>query len=189
MERLVRTDVQTPGYMRAPFEHPACFAMECCVDELAYAFGQDPLALRLANDTDTNVATGLPFLSRYVAECLSRGSELFGWTKRSMAPRSMRSSDGSAIGWGIAVGAYPGLTDAGGRAFEGRRGWLRGDQHRWHEMGQGIRTALANAVSRKLGVPAEKVRADKCRGKARTSRQALHVELLGRCALLPSRRR
>lgn len=58
-----------------------------------------------------------------------------------------------------------------------------------HEMGQGIRTALANAVSRKLGVPAEKVRADKCRGKAQTSRQALHVELLGRCALLPSRRR
>lgn len=82
-----RTDVQTPGYMRAPFEHPACFAMECCVDELAYAFGRDPLALRLANDTDTNVATGLPFLSRYVAECLSRGSELFGWTKRSLHAR------------------------------------------------------------------------------------------------------
>jgi CO/xanthine dehydrogenase Mo-binding subunit len=32
-ERLVRTDVQTPGYMRAPFEHGACFAMESCVDE------------------------------------------------------------------------------------------------------------------------------------------------------------
>ena len=52
VERLVRTDVQTPGYMRAPFEHPACFAMESCVDELAYALGQDPVALRLANDTD-----------------------------------------------------------------------------------------------------------------------------------------
>jgi xanthine dehydrogenase YagR molybdenum-binding subunit len=26
--RFVRTDVQTPGYMRAPFEHAACFALE-----------------------------------------------------------------------------------------------------------------------------------------------------------------
>jgi xanthine dehydrogenase YagR molybdenum-binding subunit len=38
--------VRTPGYMRAPFEHLACFAMESCVDELAYALGQDPVALR-----------------------------------------------------------------------------------------------------------------------------------------------
>jgi xanthine dehydrogenase YagR molybdenum-binding subunit len=42
-ERLVCTDVQTPGYMRAPFEHPACFAMESCVDELAYKLSQDHL--------------------------------------------------------------------------------------------------------------------------------------------------
>ena len=52
-ERLVRTDVQTPGYMRAPFEHAACFAMESAVDELAYAIGRDPVDLRLANDTAT----------------------------------------------------------------------------------------------------------------------------------------
>ena len=59
-ERLVRTDVQTPGYMRAPFEHGACFAMESCVDELAYAVGKDPVALRLANDTKVDPITKLP---------------------------------------------------------------------------------------------------------------------------------
>ena len=107
VERLVRTDVQTPGYMRAPFEHPACFAMESCVDELAYALGQDPVALRLANDTATDPVTGLPFSSRHVAECLRRGAERFGWEKRSMAPRSMRAADGSQIGWGVAIGAIP----------------------------------------------------------------------------------
>ena len=79
----MRTDVQTPGYMRAPFEHPACFAMESCVDELAYALGQDPVALRLANDTTTDPVTGLPFSSRHVAECLRRGAERFGWSERS----------------------------------------------------------------------------------------------------------
>ncbi len=157
-ERLVRTDVQTPGYMRAPFEHPACFAMECCVDELAYAVGQDPVALRLANDTEIDPATKLPFSSRHVGECLTRGAALFGWSKRSMAPQSMRGSDGSHIGWGVALGTYPGIivpviaklvVTADGEVRLSIGG---------HEMGQGIRTALVNAVSRKLGVnPAQVV--------------------------------
>ena len=110
VERLVRTDVQTPGYMRAPFEHPACFAMESCVDELAYALGQDPVALRLANDTATDPVTGLPFSSRHVAECLRRGAERFRLEQaqhgaaidacRQTAPRS-------AGAWRI--GGYPGM--------------------------------------------------------------------------------
>lgn len=80
-ERLVRTDVQTPGYMRAPFEHAACFAMECCVDELAYKLDQDPVALRLANDTATDPVSKLPLSSRHLSECLQRGAERFGWGK------------------------------------------------------------------------------------------------------------
>jgi xanthine dehydrogenase YagR molybdenum-binding subunit len=156
-ERLVRTDVQTPGYMRAPFEHPACFAMESCVDELAYALGRDPVAVRLANDTDTDVATGLPLSSRRVAECLTRGAELFGWAQRSMAPQSMRDKDGTEVGWGVAIGTYPctitpamaylKVTDEGDVVIS-----IGG-----HEMGQGIRTAIANAISRKLSVPVERV--------------------------------
>jgi xanthine dehydrogenase YagR molybdenum-binding subunit len=184
VERLVRTDAQTPGYMRAPFEHPACFAMECCIDELAYALGQDPVALRLANDTDTDAVTGLPFSSRHVAECLQRGAELFGWAKRSMEPQSMRGSDGSEIGWGVAVGAYPGLTTPAiahlkvtddGDVMIGIGG---------HEMGQGIRTALANAVSRKLGVAAEKVKAFV--GDTRAAPQHLTAGSWGTASAIPA---
>ncbi len=36
-ERLVKADTQTPGFMRAPWEHIACFALESSVDEAAYA--------------------------------------------------------------------------------------------------------------------------------------------------------
>jgi xanthine dehydrogenase YagR molybdenum-binding subunit len=108
-ERLVRSDVQTPGYMRAPFEHAACFAMECCVDELAYALGQDPVALRLANHTTVDPITNRPLSSRYLNECLQRGAERFGWNKRIIAPLSMHADDGSLIGWGVAAGAYPGI--------------------------------------------------------------------------------
>jgi xanthine dehydrogenase YagR molybdenum-binding subunit len=156
-ERLVRTDVQTPGYMRAPFEHAACFAMESCVDELAYAVEMDPVALRLANDTKVDPITKLPLSSRHLSACLQRGAERFGWSKRTMAPQSMRAGDGNFIGWGVAAGAYPGLivptvarlriTDDGGVLLS-----IGG-----HEMGQGIRTALAAAVARKLAVPPESV--------------------------------
>ena len=76
-------------------------------------------------------ATGLPFSSRHVAECLRRGAERFGWAKRSMAPQSMRAQDGTEIGWGVAIGAYPGLivpaiahlkvTDDGGCCHQRRR--------------------------------------------------------------------
>jgi xanthine dehydrogenase YagR molybdenum-binding subunit len=156
-EQLVRTDVQTPGYMRAPFEHAACFAFESCVDELAYKLDQDPVALRLANDTATDAITKRPLSSRHLAECLTRGAERFGWAKRTMAPQSMRADDGSSIGWGVAVGAYPGIivpTIARLRLTENGGIFLSIGAH---EMGQGIRTALVAAVGRKLGVPPEQV--------------------------------
>src|SRR5256885_457743 len=88
-ERLVRTDVQTPGYMRAPFEHGACFAIESCVDELAYAVGKDPVALRLGNDMKIDPITKLPLSSRHLSACLQRGAERFGWRRPTMTPRSM----------------------------------------------------------------------------------------------------
>jgi xanthine dehydrogenase YagR molybdenum-binding subunit len=156
-ERLVRTDVQTPGYMRAPFEHAACFAMESGVDELAYRLGRDPVALRLANDTTSDIVTGLPLSSRHVAECLRRGAERFGWCGRAMAPQSMRANDGSFIGWGVAIGAYPCFISPAVARLEAT---ADGDVFitiAGHEMGQGIRTALAAVVSRKLGVAAERV--------------------------------
>lgn len=183
-ERLVRTDVQTPGYMRAPFEHPACFAMESCVDELAYVLGQDPVALRLANDTAIDPISKLPFSSRRVADCLRRGAERFGWGARTMAPESMREDDGTLIGYGVATGAYPGVivptiarlkvTDDGGVVIS-----IGG-----HEMGQGIRTALAAAVSRKLGVPAERIEA--VIGDTRAAPQHLTAGSWGTASAIPA---
>jgi len=183
-ERLVRTDTQTPGYMRAPFEHAACFAMESSVDELAYSLGLDPVALRLANDTTIDTVTGQPFSSRHVGECLRRGAERFGWERRSMAPESMRGEDGTQIGWGVAIGAYPGIIvptiarlkviDDGGVVIS-----VGG-----HEMGQGIRTALANAVARKLGVQPDQVAA--VVGDTRATPQHLTAGSWGTASAIPA---
>jgi len=183
-ERLVRTDVQTPGYMRAPFEHAACFAMECAVDELAYSLDHDPVALRLANDTTIDSISKQPFSSRHLAECLQRGAVRFGWSKRPMAPRSMRADDGTFIGWGVAAGAYPGLivptiarlkvTDDGG-VFISVGG---------HEMGQGIRTALAAALGGKLGVSPDRVVA--VVGDTRVAPQHLTAGSWGTASVVPT---
>ncbi|MFL5069075.1 MAG: xanthine dehydrogenase family protein molybdopterin-binding subunit [Xanthobacteraceae bacterium] len=183
-ERLIRTDVQTPGYMRAPFEHPACFAFESAVDELAYSLGQDPVALRLANDTTTDAITKRPFSSRHLAECLRRGAQRFGWSRRSMAPGSMRADDGTLIGWGVSAGAYPGLTVAviaklrvteNGGVFVSVAG---------HEMGQGIRTALAAVLARKLGVAPEQVTAEL--GDTRAVPQHLTAGSWGTASAVPA---
>ena len=152
-QRLVQTDVQTPGYMRAPYESAAAFAFESAIDELAHVTGQDPVALRLANDTATDPVTGLPFSTRYLAECLRRGADRFGWAARDPEPGSMVADDGSVLGWGVAVGAYPGnvapavahlSAGADGRVTVGVDG---------HEMGQGIRSAIALLVAGDLGIP------------------------------------
>ena len=183
-ERFVRTDVQTPGYMRAPFEHAACFALECCVDELAYSLGRDPVALRLANDTATDVISKLPLSSRHVAECLLRGAERFGWSKRIMTPQCMRADDGSFIGWGVAIGAYPCFIAP---ALARLRVTIEGGVFisiGTHEMGQGIRTALAAAVSSKLGVPAANVVA--VIGDTRASPQHMTAGSWGTASAIPA---
>lgn len=153
-ERLVRNDIQTPGFQRAPFEHIAACAFETAVDELAYALGRDPVALRIANDAGVDPLTGRPFSSRHLVACLERGAERFGWARRTQEPGSMRLPDGTLVGWGVAIGAYKAstapavallrVTDAG-EIFVSVGG---------HEMGQGIRTAIAATVAAELGVPA-----------------------------------
>ena len=142
-QRRVRTDVQTPGYMRAPHEHPASFAIECAVDELAYALGKDPVALRLANDTQTDPITGKPFSSRHLAECLQP------WRA---ALRLGAPSDGAAFD--ARAGRQPRRLGRRDRRLQGShcagRGKLRLSADGrvrlavgGHEMGQGIRTAIA----------------------------------------------
>ncbi|HEX4226267.1 MAG TPA: molybdopterin cofactor-binding domain-containing protein, partial [Pseudonocardiaceae bacterium] len=156
-QRLVRTDVQTPGYMRAPHESPSTYAFESAMDELAYATGRDPVELRLANDATVDPVTGLPFSSRHLAECLRRGAARFGWDKRDPEPGSMVAPDGSLIGWGVAAGCYPGsVVPAIAHLTAAEDGTIT-IAVGGHEMGQGIRSAVALLIARDLGVPVNRI--------------------------------
>lgn len=156
-ERLIRVDTSPPGHMRAPHEHPASFAFESAIDELAYSLELDPVALRLANDTDHDPITGKPFSSRTLARCLERGAELFGWEQRNPVPRSMITEDGSLIGWGVAAGAYkgsmcPAIARLRIQANGVTRLFITG-----HEMGQGIRSAIAAELMEILTINPDKL--------------------------------
>ncbi|MFK0110702.1 xanthine dehydrogenase family protein molybdopterin-binding subunit [Streptomyces sp. NPDC091217] len=183
-QRLVQTDVQTPGFMRAPYEGAAAFAFESAIDQLAYATGQDPVELRLANDTAADPVTGLPFSSRHLAQCLKRGAERFGWEKRDPRPGSLRADDGSFVGFGVAAGCYPAMVAPGvahvsaaadGRVTVGVDG---------HEMGQGIRSAIALLVADDLGIPVQDVVVQV--GDSRVAPQHLTAGSWGSATALPA---
>jgi xanthine dehydrogenase YagR molybdenum-binding subunit len=183
-QRLVRTDVQTPGFMRSPFESPAMFALESAMDELAYATGRDPVELRLANDATADPVTGKPFSGRHLAECLRRGAARFGWARRDPVPGSMVAADGSTLGWGVAAGCYPGsivptvahvTASADGTVTVGVGG---------HEFGQGIRSAVALLVARELAVPVARVTVHV--GDTRVAPQHLTAGSWGTASALPA---
>jgi xanthine dehydrogenase YagR molybdenum-binding subunit len=103
--RIVPTDLNTPTWMRAPGAVSGMFALECAMDELAYALKIDPLELRLVNYAEVDPDSGKPFSSKALRECYRLGAEKFGWKDRTFEPRSMR--DGRLlVGWGMATGVW-----------------------------------------------------------------------------------
>lgn len=156
-ERLIRTDVQTPGYMRAPFEHAGTFAFETAVDELAYKLEMDPIAVRVVNDATKDPLTGRPFSSRHLVECLTIGAERFGWEDRRMLPGSMVASNGDLVGWGVGCGAYKAATAPAMARIHARADGAVRVEVSGHEMGQGMRTAIASVLARRLDVSPERI--------------------------------
>ncbi|MDL4912518.1 MAG: xanthine dehydrogenase family protein molybdopterin-binding subunit [Enterobacterales bacterium endosymbiont of Blomia tropicalis] len=104
--RVVPINTVTPGWMRAPGENPSAFSLEVAMDEMAYELNMDPLTLRLKNWAAHDYQMKKPWSSRQLKEAYQKGAEAFGWSKRSMAPRSMRQGR-ELIGWGMASGTYP----------------------------------------------------------------------------------
>jgi xanthine dehydrogenase YagR molybdenum-binding subunit len=102
VQRLVRIDVATPTFTRAPGEAPGTFALESALDELAYAAGIDPLELRRRNHADHDPETGKPWSSKSLLECYRRAAEAIDWARRPAKVGTLR--DGRwRIGLGLAT--------------------------------------------------------------------------------------
>jgi xanthine dehydrogenase YagR molybdenum-binding subunit len=153
---LVRVNVGSPTFQRAPGESTGTFALESAMDELAYALSMDPVALRLENDTDRDGESNKPFSSRSLRECYALAADKFGWKSRKPAPRAMR--DGNwLIGYGMASATYPARRNPAGTtarmSADGRVTIRAGSQ----EIGCGTYTVMAQIAADALGVPVDRV--------------------------------
>jgi xanthine dehydrogenase YagR molybdenum-binding subunit len=105
-QRLVRIDVPTPTYTRAPGESTGTFALESALDELAHAAGIDPLELRRRNHAERDPESGKPWSSKSLIECYRRGADAIGWSRRRSRVGS--THDGrSLVGLGLATATRP----------------------------------------------------------------------------------
>jgi xanthine dehydrogenase YagR molybdenum-binding subunit len=159
--RLVRLDVPTPVWMRAPGECPGSFGLESAMDELAVASGIDPIELRIRNEPAFDPATGNPFSSRNLVACLREGARRFGWARRDPTPGVRRDRQGRHGQWltgtGVAGCAYPTLAfPSSAIAHAGADGSYR-VQINATDIGTGARTALWQIAADELDVPPERV--------------------------------
>jgi xanthine dehydrogenase YagR molybdenum-binding subunit len=154
---LAPVDTYTPGDMRAPGAATGMNLFEIAMDELAYATGVDPLALRLVNYADKDAMYGRPFTSKALREALQAGAERFGWAARLPTPRSMREGR-ELVGWGMATGVWEApFEKTAARARLAADGTLE-VSCAMTDIGTGTATVMAQVAGDTLGVPLERIR-------------------------------
>jgi xanthine dehydrogenase YagR molybdenum-binding subunit len=154
--RVVHVNRNSPVVLRAPMEAQGHFALECAMDELAYATGVDPVELRLRNDTDTDPYSGRPFSTRALRECLTRGAARFGWDRRTPEPRSMRD-ERYLIGQGVAAAIYTHWRWPGKARVTINGGGSALVEAAAHDIGTGTYTVMAQVAADVLGLAPDKV--------------------------------
>lgn len=150
--RLAPLDVYSPLDMRAPGATTGVYALECAMDELAYACDIDPLQLRLINFAERNGNQDKPYSSKELRACYAQGAERFGWSRRSMSPRSMREGH-ELIGWGMATGVWEAIQmPASAKACLEPDGRLVVSSAT-SDIGTGTYTAMTQIAAAAMGVP------------------------------------
>lgn len=157
VHKLVRSDVGTPSFMRAPGEAPGTYGLEAAMDEMAYRLKMDPLEFRLKNYAETDPEKKLPWSSKSLRECYRVGADHFGWSRRPFAPRSMR--DGNAlVGWGMATSEYPTRRSASSASARLNADGTFSVDAGTQDIGTGTYTIMTQIAGDSFGVPMNKVK-------------------------------
>jgi xanthine dehydrogenase YagR molybdenum-binding subunit len=156
--RLVKLDQNTPCDMRAPGGAEGAYAIECAMDELAYAANIDPLELRLINYSDKDQIEDRRYSSKELRECYRQGAEKFGWSRRNPQPCSMRDGN-ELVGWGMATGIWEAMQmPASAKAVLTANGSVE-IASATADIGPGTYTWMTQLAAEMLGVPIENVTA------------------------------
>jgi xanthine dehydrogenase YagR molybdenum-binding subunit len=154
--KVAATDLATPTWMRAPGAVSGMFALECAMDELAYALKIDPMALRLLNYAEVDPESGKPFSSKALRECYRFGAEKFGWKNRKAEPRSMR--DGHLlVGWGMASSVWGAMQMPASARVTFRADGTAGVTSATSDIGPGTYTVMTMIAAEFLGLRLDQV--------------------------------
>ena len=174
--RVSVLDLPEANAMRAPNEAPGLAALEIAMDEMAEKLGMDPIAFRIANDTQyvpdnpekpassdpqSKVPTEKhnptpPFSQRQLVECFRLGARRFGWEKRSPQPARVR--DGR---WLVGMGVASAFRDnqvmkSAARVRLDGRGYVTVETD-MTDIGTGSYTVIAQTAAEMMGVRLERV--------------------------------
>jgi xanthine dehydrogenase YagR molybdenum-binding subunit len=143
--------------MRAPGHAPGSFALECGMDELAYALNLDPVELRIRNYPEKDFDKNLPWSGNSVLLCYKKGAEKFGWHKRNPKPGSMR--DGKLlVGWGMATALHAVWRNSASARVELLDDGTAIVQSGSQDIGTGTYTIMAQIAADKLSLPLNRVK-------------------------------
>ncbi|WP_424863129.1 xanthine dehydrogenase family protein molybdopterin-binding subunit [Streptomyces sp. MMS24-I29] len=157
LHRLVRLDVPTPSWMRAPGEAPGSFALESALDELAEKCGIDPIALRVRNEPVTGPVSGLPFSSRNLLACFEEGARRFGWADRDPRP-GVRREGRWRLGTGTAAATYPSGVGPSTAAVTAETDGTFTVRINAADIGTGARTAMVLVAAEVLKAAPDRIR-------------------------------
>ncbi|SMF89212.1 xanthine dehydrogenase YagR molybdenum-binding subunit [Azospirillum oryzae] len=155
--RLARLDLPEGNAMRAPGEAPGMMALEIAMDEMAEKLGLDPVEFRIRNDTQVDpVQPDRPFSQRQLVECLRRGADRFGWSKRNARPGQSR--DGRWLtGLGVAAAFRNNLlTKSAARVRLDKQGRVTVETD-MTDIGTGSYTIIAQTAAEMMGVGLDRV--------------------------------
>ncbi|KJV34848.1 aldehyde oxidoreductase molybdenum-binding subunit PaoC [Luteibacter yeojuensis] len=155
--RLATLDLPEGNAMRAPGEASGLMALEIAMDEMAEKLKLDPVDFRVRNDTQEDPEKpGRRFSQRNFVQCMRKGAEQFGWSKRSATPGKMR--DGAwLVGMGVASAFRNNLVmKSGARVRLGTDGRATVETD-MTDIGTGSYTIIAQTAAEMLGLPLSQV--------------------------------
>ncbi|MFE9096780.1 xanthine dehydrogenase family protein molybdopterin-binding subunit [Streptomyces sp. NPDC007264] len=155
--RVVRLDVPTPTFMRAPGEAPGSFALEAALDELAERCRVDPIELRARNEPERGPVSGLPFSGRNLMACFREGARRFGWADRDPRP-GLRREGRWLLGTGTAAASFPSGAGPSTATMTAEADGTFTVRIAASDIGTGARTALTLVAADALDVAPDRVR-------------------------------
>ena len=157
--RITPMNVIVPTFTRGPGKSTGSFALESAIDELAFKLKIDPIEFRLKNEPAKDPSNGKPWSSRKVVDCLKKGAEIFGWSKRKLEPAQNRNGN-YLIGYGVGCGTYPARqrdTSAIVKLKRNGKDVSASIELAASDLGTGTHTILAQTAAEVLGLPLNKV--------------------------------